>query len=197
MNKPFSASAERNKQAILSKLQIQLNNGDHVLEIGSGTGQHACFFANALPNVIWQPTELQQNIPAINAWLNEHNLKNILEPLVLDINKLPWPKSQANACYTCNTLHIISMDSVHSFFKGCKQVLADKGKLCVYGPFSFDGQHTSPSTEEFDQWLRAADPASGVRDLNHLDSIAQELGFKACRFDKMPANNFFVVWEKS
>lgn len=195
MNKPFSPSADRNKLPILNKLQVELSNGDRVLEIGSGTGQHACYFANAMPDVLWQPTELQENIPAINMWLDECKLKNTLEPSVLDINSLPWPIAQPTVCFTCNTLHIISMDSVQSFFKGCAQVLNGHGKLCVYGPFSFDGQHTSPSNAEFDQWLRDADPASGVRDLTILDEMAQSAGFDTCHYDDMPANNFFVTWK--
>lgn len=195
MNKPFSPSADRNKLPILNKLQLELSDGDNVLEIGSGTGQHACFFANAMPGILWQATELQQNIPAIETWLSEHKLKNTLEPRELDINRLPWPVIQANVCFTCNTLHIIGMDSVRSFFKGCAQVLNGNGKLCVYGPFSFDGQHTSASNKEFDQWLRDSNPASGVRDLHILDNLAQDLGFRACRYDAMPANNFFVTWE--
>lgn len=176
-------------------LRHELSANQKVLEIGSGTGQHACFFAAALPNIVWQPTELKQNIPAITRWVGEENLDNILDPIELDVDVRPWPIKQADVCYTCNTFHIVSLQSVHSIFKGCIAVLADGGKLCVYGPFSVDGQHTSTGNERFDQQLREADPASGVRDLSELNVMAQQLGFVACRHVQMPANNFLVVWE--
>lgn len=195
MNKPFSPSADRNKEFILSTLRQELAADQLVLEIGSGTGQHACYFAAALPNVIWQPTELKQNIPGIDSWMDEQNLENILEPKALDVDVHPWPVTHANVCFTCNTFHIVGMPSVRSIFEGCNTVLRDGGKLCVYGPFAIDGQHTSAGNQQFDQQLRTSNPNSGVRDLSELDAIAQQLGFNAYRSITMPANNLFVVWE--
>jgi len=198
MNKPFSAAADRNKEPILRVLKDELNAKETVLEIGSGTGQHACYFMEALPDITWQPTELQSNIPAIQSWLSEyHSLTNILEPVVLDVDIHPWSVAQADVCFTSNTFHIVSESSVRSIFKGCQSVLAKAGKLCVYGPFSIGGIHVSSSNEEFDRWLSDSDPVSGIRDLLKLDEVASQFGFAACRRIKMPANNFILVWERA
>jgi len=195
MDKPISPSAERNKESILTVLRRELPGKQNVLEIGSGTGQHACYFANALKDVVWQPSELAANITAIKKWLAESELNNVLEPIILDVNIKPWPIASADACFTCNTFHIVNMNSVRAIFKGCKSVLGKSGKLCVYGPFTIDGKHTSPSNKDFNQWLQDSDPNSGVRDLTQLDKIAQTYGFAPCRRIEMPANNFMVVWE--
>jgi len=195
MNKPFSPSVERNKEPILNVLESELKDITQVLEIGSGTGQHACFFGNALVDITWQPTELEENIQGIRMWLEEQALPNVLEPIVMDVNNHPWPVTEADVCFTCNTLHIVNMDSVKSIFKGSRQVLRDRGMLCAYGPFLIDGKHVSKSNEEFDLWLRESDPESGVRDLSELDNIAQGYGFKVARRIDMPANNLMVFWE--
>lgn len=195
MNKPFSPSAERNKEPILNQLRHELPNNQHVLELGSGTGQHACYFANALPNIIWQPTELKQNIPGIVSWMNEHGTDNIQTPIELDVDAHPWPKTNIDVCYTCNTFHIVSEESVQSIFKGSQYALKRQGKLCVYGPFSKNARHTSVGNMRFDQQLREANPASGIRDLENLDELARQHEFKPCRYTQMPANNLFVVWE--
>ncbi|MFK7853677.1 MAG: DUF938 domain-containing protein [Granulosicoccus sp.] len=195
MNKPFSPSADRNKEPILGALRHELADNQQVLEIGSGTGQHACFFAAALPSIRWQPTELKQNIPAIQRWISEQPINNVLPPKELDVDVHPWPIHSADVCYTCNTFHIVSAQSVKNIYRGCKALLGSGGKLCVYGPFSIDGQHNSAGNESFDQQLRASNPDSGIRDLSQLDEIAQQSGFSAYRCTKMPANNLFVVWE--
>jgi len=195
MNKPFAPSAERNKDSILGVLKSELLASQTVLEIGSGTGQHACHFAQALPDVVWQPSELAANIPVINSWLGEHDFNNVPQPVELDVNEHPWPVASADVCFTCNTFHIVSTDSVRSIFQGCQSVLGGAGKLIVYGPFIINGEHTSASNEEFDQWLKQSDPASGVRDLTELDDVAAQFGFTVCRRIEMPANNFIVVWE--
>jgi hypothetical protein len=198
MSKPFAPAAERNQLAILEQLRVELDPARaplKVLEIGSGTGQHACFFAQALPHVLWQPSELGDNIAGIELWLDEAGLSNVLAPLVLDVNAQPWPVTRADACFTCNTLHIVSTDSVAAIFKGARAVLGDAGKLCVYGPFKIDGKHTSPSNHDFSQWLVDSDPRQGVRDLTDLDRLAQGCGFSPSRRIDMPANNLFVVWD--
>lgn len=194
MQKPFSPSADRNKEPILEQLRKEVSANQTVLEIGSGTGQHACFFAKALPEITWQPTELRQNIPVINSWIKEQGTNNILEPIELDVDK-PWPAVNAQVTYTCNTLHIVSLASAHSLITGSKSILGEAGKLCVYGPFMVDGAHTSESNRNFDEQLRSSNPESGVRNLTELDTFAQNLGFSACRYSPMPANNLFVVWE--
>lgn len=196
MTKTSSPSAERNKEPILNVLKQELASEQLVLEIGSGTGQHACHFANALPHIQWQPTELAENIPTINSWLDEQELSNVLPPIVLDINHHPWPVKKADACFTCNTFHIVGEQSVLSTLKGCSEVLGNKGKLIVYGPFRINGKHTSASNEDFNGWLREQDPKSGILDLNELDKVAISHEFKPCRKIVMPANNYMIVWER-
>jgi len=195
MIKPAAPSAERNKDPILDVLRNELADQQTILEIGSGTGQHACYFGAALVDVVWQPTELEENIQTIESWLAEYKLSNVLDPIVLDVDVHPWPVERADVCYTCNTFHIVSEASVRSIFKGCQSVLNPGGKLCVYGPFTVDGEHISPSNEAFDQWLSDSDPASGVRDLGKLNVMAELFGFKAARRMDMPANNFMLIWE--
>jgi len=195
MKKPFSPSADRNKEPILDQLRRELPSNQHVLELGSGTGQHACYFANSLPNIIWQPTDLKQNLPGIASWASEHGANNLQMPIELDVNTHPWPIAHTDVCFTCNTFHIVSEASVSAIFKGSQIALNNKGKLCVYGPFSKNAQHTSQSNVQFDLQLREANPISGIRDLSMLDEIAIQHGFNACRYTQMPVNNLFVVWE--
>ncbi len=197
MKQAFSPSADRNKDAILAVLKSELSTNVRVLEIGSGTGQHACFFTEHLHNVVWQPTELASNIAHIASRVASNGNANVLQPWELDVNNHPWPVTEADVCYTCNTFHIIGLDSVESVFKGCRAVLSGGGKLIVYGPFSIQGKYTSSSNQHFDQQLRQQNPASGVRDLTDLDVIAQSHGFDAYRLIEMPSNNFIVVWTLS
>ena len=197
MSKPFAPSADRNKAPILEVLKPLLSGKPLVLELGSGTGQHACFLAAGLPDVVWQPTELAGNIDGIRQWLAESDLSNVREPVVLDVDVHPWPVDRADVCFTCNTFHIVSEASVRSIFEGARAVLGATGKLCVYGPFMIDGQHVGPGNRDFHQWLLDSDPESGVRDLTELDELAKLCGFAASQRIEMPANNFMVVWERA
>ncbi len=195
MTKINSPSAQRNKKAILEILKTELPAKHRVLEIGSGTGQHACYFGQAFPDVVWQPTELAENIATINDWLNDESLRNVLTPIVLDVDEQPWPVTKADVCFTCNTFHIVSEESVHSIFKSCKAVLEPGGKLIVYGPFSINGEHNSEGNREFDLSLRNTNPKSGIRDLTELDELASDYNYKPSRRIDMPANNKIAIWE--
>lgn len=193
--KQFSPSADRNKDAILACLEPEIAGATTVLEIGSGTGQHICHFGAQLPSLTWIPSDLKPNLPAVKTRVQEVGLPNVLDPIELDVNQLPWPVQHVDVCYTCNTLHIMSLDSVKSFFQGCQQVLGRGGKMCVYGPFSIAGKHTADSNARFDKMLRLSDPLSGVRDLTDLNKLAVEHHFNSARIIEMPANNLLVVWE--
>lgn len=193
--KQFSPSADRNKDAILACLKTEIAQATTVLEIGSGTGQHVCHFAAQLPSITWIPSDLKPNLLAVKTRVQEANLNNVSDPVELDVNQLPWSIQHIDVCYTCNTLHIMSLDSVKSFFQGCQQVLDGSGKICVYGPFSIAGKHTADSNARFDQMLQQSDPLSGVRDLNELNKLAAEHHFTDARVIKMPANNLLLVWE--
>jgi cyclopropane fatty-acyl-phospholipid synthase-like methyltransferase len=177
-------------------LRTELALTRSVLEIGSGTGQHAVHFARHLPHLTWQPTDLAENHPSIRAWAAEAGLENLREPLVLDVSHRPWPVTCADAVFTANTAHIVSWPAVEAMFAGVGAVLPPGGRFCLYGPFSYGGRHTSASNVQFDAMLRARDPQSGVRDFEALAACAHEAGLVLRADHAMPANNRILVWEK-
>lgn len=195
MTKPFSQACENNKQSILSILEHAFRSHKQVLEIGSGTAQHAVHFAQHLKHLIWQTSELPDNHQGINLWLEQAQLPNILPPLNLDLAK-PWPISDVDAIFTANTLHIISEQLVCRFFTGVSQHLCEGGTLCVYGPFNYDGQYTSSSNAEFDQWLKQRDLQSGIRDIKYIVDLANTANLTLIKDHSMPANNRLLEFIK-
>lgn len=194
--KPFAPSAERNRHAILDVLQTVLSPDERVLEIGSGTGQHACHFAAHMPTISWQPTERAQNLDGIRQWVADCGCSNILPPIELDLNKEPVIISGVTSCYSANTLHIISWPLVEVLFSTAASLLGGGGKLLVYGPFLFEGQHVSDGNRQFDEHLRNSDPKSGIRDVRDLDVLAQTHGFSVADVSAMPANNHLLTWRR-
>ncbi len=194
MNKPWSEACERNKGPILEVLRRYCGQGGTALEIGSGTGQHAVFFAEALPQLCWQPTELAENLPGLRLWVEEAALANLRSPEVLDVFQPVWPLEQADYIFTANTLHIMPWEGVEALFRGVERVLRPGGMLLVYGPFRVGGRHTAPSNARFDTWLKARDPASGVRDLEAVQQLAEYIGLEYVTAHAMPANNWIQVW---
>jgi cyclopropane fatty-acyl-phospholipid synthase-like methyltransferase len=192
----LSEACERNKGPILAVLRRELAASRRVLEIGSGTGQHALHFAAHLPQLTWQPTELGENLPPLAEWLRAQGTANVLAPLALDVRDDPWRVPGIDAVFSANTLHIMGWEAVGEFFRGVGTVLEAPGVLCVYGPFRFDGRHTSDSNAEFDRYLRARDPASGVRDFEALDTLAASQGLAFAADHAMPANNRTLVWRR-
>ncbi|MFT4728940.1 MAG: hypothetical protein ACI9UN_003453 [Granulosicoccus sp.] len=194
--KPYAPSAERNRQAILEVLQHELTEHDHVLEYGSGTGQHLTYFATAMPNVQWMPSDLPEQLPGIRQWINETQCANILPPIALDLRTPKLPDIKVTACYTSNTFHIVGWKLVQQAFI-CSATSLDEGqKFIAYGPFSLNGQHNSQANSEFDQQLRSNDPESGIRDLYDLNNLATQHGFLPARAIAMPANNQLLVWAR-
>ena len=191
-----SEACERNKRPILAVLSVELAASQRVLEIGSGTGQHALHFAAHLPQLTWQPTELGENLPPLAEWLRAQGTANVLAPLALDVRDDPWRVPGIDAVFSANTLHIMGWEAVAEFFRGVGTVLEAPGVLCVYGPFRFDGRHTSDSNAEFDRYLKARDPASGVRDFEALDALAASQGLAFAADHAMPANNRTLVWRR-
>ncbi|MFK8081292.1 MAG: DUF938 domain-containing protein [Granulosicoccus sp.] len=194
--KPCAPAAERNKQAILLRLQGILRPNDTVFEFGSGTGQHACHISSALPEVIWQPSDLEDKLAGIRQWIAESGCHNINQPLQLDLKKPVLPEFKASICFSANTLHIISWPLVEVLFEISSTMLGHSGKLCIYGPFSFDGRYTSDNNEQFDKQLRASDPDSGIRDVVALQDLAHSNGFSYATVFDMPANNHLLVWNR-
>ncbi|MFB3101373.1 MAG: DUF938 domain-containing protein [Gammaproteobacteria bacterium] len=196
MNKPFSQACENNKDPILAVLKRVFVNPCEVLEIGSGTGQHAVYFAEHLPHLTWQPSDQVFHLSGINLWINAAKLENIKKPLTLDINQQPWPVSEIDAIFTANTLHIMSWKSVQVFFESLGEVMRPGAIFCCYGPFNVDGTYTSASNARFDIWLKEQNPLSAIRDLEALISLANEARIKLLEDIAMPANNKILIWEK-
>ena len=193
---PFSEACERNKAPILEVLREALPPAGDVLEVGSGTGQHAVWFARHLPQVRWQPTELADQLPALRARLRQEAPGNVREPVALDVMTDPWLWTGVAAVFSANTLHIMSWPHVEAFLRGVGRVLADDGVLCVYGPFRYGSAFTTPSNEQFDRWLKARDALSGVRDFEAVDELARTQGLQLVADHALPANNQALVWRR-
>lgn len=195
MNKPFSQACENNKPQILSVLLTSLQRSKHLLEVGSGTGQHAVHFAANMPWLTWQTSDVIDNHQGINLWLNDFPAKNLYAPIELDLNN-PWPIKQVDAIYTANTLHIVSWQLVQAFFQGVERHLSAEGKLCIYGPFNYQGKFTSDSNAAFDLWLKERDAQSGIRDIEAIIELALQAGLHLENDHEMPANNRLLIFKK-
>ncbi|MCW9023989.1 MAG: class I SAM-dependent methyltransferase [Gammaproteobacteria bacterium] len=194
--KPFAESCEQNKAPILSVLTEQFSHSQQVLEIGSGTGQHAVFFAKHLPHLIWQTSDLPENHSAIMQWLDEAGLNNVLPPLTLDVNSQPWPLLSVDAVFSANTAHIMDWNSVEKMFAGIGALLESQGFFCLYGPFNYNGESSSKSNEDFDRWLKDRDRDSGIRDFENLVDLAHLHHMRLVHDIEMPVNNRILVWQK-
>jgi cyclopropane fatty-acyl-phospholipid synthase-like methyltransferase len=166
-----------------------------VLEVGSGTGQHAVHFAAAMPWLSWQCADLPPQLPGIRQWLDEAGLPNTPPPLALDVSG-PWPSGPYDAVFSANVLHIVDESGVEAFFAGVGRVLGGPGVLVVYGPFNEGGTYTSESNRDFDAWLKARDPRSGIRDLEAVQALAAQAGLRPAGDVAMPANNRCLVWRR-
>lgn len=195
--KPFAESCVQNRAPILAVLRALFADRRHVLEIGSGTGQHAVYFAPELPHLTWQTADLAAHHAGIRQWLADASAPNILPPITLDAGDDAWHHARYDAVFSANTLHIMSWPDVEGFFAGAGAVLEPGGVLAVYGPFNYGGTYTSESNARFDAWLKARDPASGVRDFEAVDALARAQGLDLERDLAMPANNRILVWRRA
>jgi cyclopropane fatty-acyl-phospholipid synthase-like methyltransferase len=195
--RPNAPATERNREAILQVLQTEFRDAKSVLEIGSGTGQHAVFFAGQLPHLTWQCSDREINHTGINAWIADAGRDNVLPPLALDVQDTEMPGAAYDAVFSANTAHIMSFPAVECMFRIVGSCLAEEGVFCLYGPFNQDGAFSSPSNEKFDASLKAQDAAMGIRDLQDLDALAANNGMRRVRLYAMPANNNLAVWQKS
>ena len=197
LNKPFAESCEQNKQSILDVLKKVFIEPGKVLEIGSGTGQHAIFFTEQLSYLQWFPTDIEESLPAIRLWIKDAGHDRIKMPVILDVNIEIWPFRNMDYVFTANTAHIVSWPEVKSMFRGVSQVLKSGGIFCQYGPFNYNGQYTSPSNEGFDQWLKNRDPNSGIRHFEDMVLLAKENNMILYTDFEMPANNRILAWQKN
>jgi SAM-dependent methyltransferase len=187
--KPFSDAAERNREPILAVLKGAFRDRRSVLEIGSGTGQHAAYFAAQLPHLVWQASDVAANLPGIRQWASDP------PPLELDVDR-PFPSVAADAVFSANTCHILSWRQVERMFEGVAALLPAGGVFAVYGPFHYGGKPTAESNARFDAMLRARDPASGVRDFEVVRELAKRHGLELEEDNVMPANNRLLVFRK-
>ncbi len=192
--KPWSAASERNRDPILAVLREHFADRRRVLEIGSGTGQHAAYFAAALPHLAWQASDRAENLPGVRLWLEQARLTNTPAPLELDVTQRQWPAARFDAVYSANTLHIMSWPEVETLFARLPEILEPDAKLAIYGPFNYGGQFTSPSNAAFDASLKAAVAHRGIRDFEAVDALARGIGFQLLEDRAMPANNRCAVW---
>ena len=196
MDKPNAPSCERNRDPILEVLRTHFAGCRQVLEIGSGTGQHAVHFASAMPDLQWQCTDRSEYLPGIRLWLDEAQLPNTPAPLLLDVNG-PWPARRYDAVFSANTLHIMSWDEVELLFSRLPEVTTEQATLAIYGPFNYDGHYTSQSNAQFDDWLQERGSHMRIRDAEAVDALAEIAGFELIDDVAMPANNRLRIWRRA
>ena len=193
VDKPCAPSCDRNRGPILAVLRDHFADRRKVLEIGSGTGQHAVHFAAALPHLVWQCSDREPQLAGMRLWLDEAALPNTPAAIALDVNGA-WPAQRYDAVFSANTLHIMGWPEVERLFAHLPGVLADDATLAVYGPFNVGGRFTSESNAAFDAWLKAEAPHQGLRDAEAVDALARRAGLALVENREMPANNRCLVW---
>ena len=194
--KPDAPATRRNREAILEVLRTEFATVRSVLEIGSGTGQHAVYFGHALPDISWQTSDRAENHEAIRAWMAAEALPNVLPPLELDVLAVDRVDRGYDAAFSANTAHIMSFAAVERMFRLVATALQTGGMFCLYGPFNIDGEFTSESNRQFDRSLREQDESMGIRDLGELDKLAAASGLDRERLYAMPANNMLAIWHR-
>jgi hypothetical protein len=192
---PHSDACERNKSPILEVLRKEFAGCSHVLEIGSGTGQHAVHFASSMPWLAWQPSEMPDGMPGLRKRIFNEGPQNLRAPVALDVAERPWDVRKVDGVFTANTLHIMHWPQVEALFAGLPAVAKPGTVLAVYGPFRYGGEYTSGSNASFDALLQARDPGSGIRDFEAVDALARAAGFAHRADHRMPANNQLLVWK--
>ncbi|UTW44699.1 DUF938 domain-containing protein [bacterium SCSIO 12696] len=196
MEKPYSQACENNKRPVLAILKKALAHSKRVLEVGSGTGQHAVHFAPELPHLHWQTSDLPENHIGINQWIDDFPCANLQRPLLLDVDMPEWNLDAVDGVFTANTLHIMSWQSVQNLFVHVGKVLSPGGRFCIYGPFNYNGQYTSDSNASFDVWLKETASHRAIRDFEAVEKLAKEQSMSLLDDYEMPANNRLLVWEK-
>ncbi|MDO6563797.1 DUF938 domain-containing protein [Amphritea sp. 1_MG-2023] len=194
----FSPASARNREPISQALMTLLRGNETVLEVGSGTGQHAVYFTEQWPGLQWQPSDIAQQLPLLQANLDTHERHNIDQARLLNLQHAHWADSvmPVDLIYTANTLHIIAWSEVVSLFSQLEKVLRPQGRVIVYGPFRYAQEFTSTSNAEFDAWLKVRNPLSGLRDFEAVNALALAAGLSLLHDIAMPANNQLLVWQK-
>ena len=195
-DRPFADSARKNGRPILEVLQREFRYAVDVLEIGSGTGQHAVTFSSAMPNLRWQTSDLEAHHAGINAWIDAAGVAGILRPVSLDVRTAQVNAASYDAVFTANTAHIMGIDAVRRMFSIVGDALRADGAFCLYGPFRIGGRFNTESNARFNLSLRQRDATMGVRDLEALDRFGLSCGLRRQRLYAMPSNNYIAVWTR-
>lgn len=196
MQKPISEACLRNQAPIAEALKKLLPKAAQLLEIGSGTGQHAVFCAKELPHVVWQPSDLAQHHAGMKLWIDEALLNNLLNPLELDVDQ-SWPALDVDHVFTANTVHYIADSSVVNMFTGITRLLEKEGLFIMYGPVNINGEYTSEGNVRLDEWLKSCvNPLAGIKDLADLERLAKDQNLILIDNLAMPANNRLLVFQK-
>lgn len=194
-NKPYSPAAEQNRDAILPVLQEVFATAQNLLEIGSGTGQHAVYFGQHLAHLNWQASDKEEHVAGIQLWIDEANNSNVPPAIVIDVSQ-QWPHRSFDSAFAANVAHIMHWHEIEAMFAGLATVLTPGAIFCLYGPFNINGRYTSESNREFDQWLQARDPHSCIRDKDDLNKLAKNNNFDLHKDWEMPCNNRILSWKK-
>lgn len=198
-DRPFSQACENNQEPIRLVLDDYFESGGSLLEIGSGTGQHAYYMSKHYSQLTWHTSDVKENLPGIEAWvqqsLREGNGENIKSPMQLDINSATWKQEKLDFIYSANTVHIMSWTEVERLFQFLPQALKSKGYFFLYGPFNYDGNFTSDSNARFDAWLKTQAPHRAIRDFEAINALANAQGLSLVKDHEMPANNRLLVWQ--
>lgn len=199
-NKPYSESCAQNQEPIFDVIRDLFADRKHVLEIGSGTGQHAVYFAKKMPHLTWQTSDQLEYHDGINQWLSDSKLENTPPPLKLNVSTDAWPvfnsNNQPDAIFSANAVHIMSWDNVVDFIQHAGELLPVGGLLVLYGPFNYNNAYTSESNARFDIWLKQQNPQSAIRHFEEIDKLANETGLTLQNDFEMPANNRILYWKK-
>ena len=194
--KQYSSSCVQNQEPILKIIKPLLLEKYTVLEVGSGTGQHAVFFAEHMPHLNWQASDQAQYLSSINAWVDEAKLNNTPPAINLDVTQA-WPALEFDVIFSANTTHIMSWEMVVDFYQGVGESLSENGLFILYGPFNYHQQYTSQSNADFDMWLKNRDPNSAIRNFEALMELAKQAKLTLLKDYEMPANNRILCWKKS
>ena len=193
-DKPFAEAAHQNRDAILLVLHETFQYAKNVLELGSGTGQHAVYFAQHLDHLRWQSSDKTSMLHGIQNWIDDEPLPNLPNAIELDVNTA-WPDEKFDAAFAANIAHIMHWQDIEALFNGLSKVLIKNAIFCLYGPFNINGKYTSESNQRFDHWLKRRDPHSGLKDKSALDELALRYDFHTEKTFTMPANNMILCWK--